>query len=290
LEVKRIWLLGFGLAACLAAPAAAEENPFGYSYTADTEEPGETELSLWATDRRGKDNGRYDAQDYRIEAERGLNEHFQVAGYLNFGSHHVRGLEPSIENVRRNFAFDGASVEFKYRLLDEGRQGVGFALYAEPGWSRIHDVEGEKATEYELELKAILSKSFAGGRLVWAGNFTFEPEWEREQALVAPGVTTHSWERELKLQATSGLAYRLSPSWYAGVDARYAAVYPDWTHGLHREASAVSAGPTIAFRSEELSASLTFLPQLFGRGTPHSTRSLGEFEKREIRLKISHEF
>ena len=63
-------MLGLGLAACLAAPARAEENPFGYSYTAATEEPGETEVSLWTTDRRGKDAGHYDAQDYRLEVER----------------------------------------------------------------------------------------------------------------------------------------------------------------------------------------------------------------------------
>lgn len=283
-------MLGLSLAACLAAPAAAEENPFGYSYTADTEEHGETELTIWATDRRGKADGHYDAQDYRIEVERGLSDRFQLAGYLNFASHHVRGLDPAIEDVQRNFAFDGASLEMKYRLLDEERDGIGFALYAEPGWLRIHDVEGEKGTEYELELKAILSKSFAGGRLVWAGNITFEPEWERERQLIAPAVTKHSWEKELKLEATTGLAYRLTPNWFAGIEARYASVYPDWTQGLHREAHAVSVGPTIAFKSEEWSANLSWLPQLRGGPNPDGNRSLDEFEKREIRLKISHEF
>lgn len=287
--MKSMWLLGMGLATCLAAPVCAEANPFGYSYTADTEEPGETELSLWVTDRRGKDAGHYDAQDYRIEVERGLTDRFQAAGYLNFSSHHVRGLDPEIGNVQRNFALDGASLEFIYRLFDEKRHGIGFALYAEPGWSRIHDVEGEKGTEYELELKAIFSKSFADGRLLWAGNLTAEPEWERERELVGSQIS-HSWEKELKLQATTGIAYRFARDWYAGAEARYASVYPDWTRGLHREAYALSAGPTIAFKSGEWSASLTWLPQLAGGGTPHRSLSLDEFEKREIRLKISHEF
>ena len=288
--MKKICVLGLGLAACLSAPAAAEDNPFGYSYTADTEEPGETELGLWATDRRGKDEGHYDAQDYRLEVERGLTDRFQAAAYLNFGSHHVRGLGPEFGNVQRNFALDGASLEFIYRVLDEKRHGIGFALYAEPGWSRIHDVEGEKGTEYELELKAILSKSFADGRLVWAGNLTLEPEWERESELLASGAIGHAWEKELKAQVTTGLAYRVAPNWHAGIEARYASVYPDWTHGLHREAYALSAGPTIAFSAHEWSASLTWLPQLVGGGTPHRSLSLDEFEKREIRLKISHEF
>lgn len=287
--MAKIWTVGFGLAACLPAPVAAEVSPFGYSYTAETEERGETEVALWATDRSGKDGGHYDAQDYRIEIERGLTNRFQVSGYLNFESHHVSGLEPGIEDVRRNFAFSGASLEFKYRLLDEGRDGIGLAVYAEPGWSRIHDVEGNEGTEYEAELKTILSKSFAGGRLLWAGNLTLEPEWERESEPPAPGLVEHSWEKELKIEATTGLAYRLAPDWFAGVEARYASVYPNWTTHLDREAYAVSAGPTVAFQGDEWSASITWLPQIFGGPGSHG-QSLGEFEKGEIRLKLAHEF
>lgn len=286
----RTCMLGLCLAACIAAPARAAESPFGYSYTADTEEKGETEIAIWATDRRGKAAGHYDAQDYRLEVERGVTDRFQVAAYLNAASHHIRGLGPEMDDVRRSFAFDGASLELKYRLLDETRDGIGLAFYAEPGWSRIHDVEGEKGTEYELELKAIASKSFAGGRLLWAANLTFEPEWERERIAGAGSAVFHSWEKELKLQATTGLAYRVASNWSAGLEARYASVYPDWTEGLHRAASAVSAGPVVAFHAGEWSASLTYLPQLFGSGTPASGRSLDEFEKREIRFRISREF
>ena len=92
------------------------------------------------------------------------------------------------------------------------------------------------------------------------------------------------------MQLTTGLAYRITPNWYLGVEARHASVYPDWTHGLHSEARAWSAGPTVAFNAGEWSASLTWLPQLAGSGTPHHDLSLDEFEKREIRLKVSHEF
>ena len=53
-------------------------------------------------------------------------------------------------------------------------------------------------------------------------------------------------------------------SWYAGIEGRYSSIYPNWTHGLHRDAYAVSAGPTIAYKSEEWSASLTFLISKLG--------------------------
>src|SRR5438270_3556246 len=277
--MKRLMVFALGFVGLAATPLKAEKNPFGYSYTADTEERGETELTFWATDRRGKADGHYDAQDYRLEAEHGFTDRFQVAAYANLASHHIRGLD-AIGPVHRNFAFQGASLEFKYRLLDEDRHGIGLALYAEPGWSRIHSVEGGKGTEYELELKAIASKSF--GPLLWAANLTFEPEWESERDTSA-GMVERRWAKELKPQATTGLAYRLSRQWSAGLEARYASVYPKWTHGLHREAYAVSAGPTIAFDADEFAASLTYLPQLFGGPSPSGSRTFGEFEKREIR-------
>jgi hypothetical protein len=287
--VTKLVALALGLAASLAAPAGAEVNPFNYSYTAAVEERGETELSLWATERRGKKKGHYDAQDYRIEAEHGLTDRLQVSGYLNFSSHHVHGLEPAIHDIRRDFGFSGASVEFKYQLLKESRHGVGLAIYAEPGWSRIHDVEGERGAEYELELKTIVSKSFAGGRLLWAGNLTFEPEWERASAITESSAPGPRWEKELKIGASSGLAYRVAPDWFAGVEARYASVYPDWTRRFDREAYAVSMGPTIAFQGDEWSAGITWLPRLFG-GPARNASGLDEFEKSEIRLRVAHEF
>jgi len=42
----------------VSVPAYAGGTDFGYVYTVSTEEKGETELSLWATDRRGKAQGR----------------------------------------------------------------------------------------------------------------------------------------------------------------------------------------------------------------------------------------
>jgi hypothetical protein len=288
-SVKSHLMIASVLTAFAATAAHAEANPFGYSYTADVEEPGETELSLWATDRRGKNDGHYDAQDYRLEVERGITDRFQIAGYANLASHHVRPSDPSAGRIDRDFAFQGLSVEFKYKLLDEKKHGFGLAVYAEPAWSRIHKVEGEKGTEYELEFKLIASKSWLGERLLWAGNLTFEPEWEKEREEIAPGIIDSEWEKELKLEATTGVAYRFAPNWTAGVEARYASVYPDWTEGLHRGAYAIFAGPMIAFDKHEWSASLTVLPQIAG-GPGAGNRNLDEYEKSEVRLKISREF
>src|SRR5437762_7578787 len=120
-----------GFAFLASNPLHAAAPDFGYVYTAYTEEKGETELSLWATDRRGKDGGHYDAQDYRIEVERGITDRFQIAGNFNFAGHHVRGLAGEFEPVHRDLAFRGIEAEFKYKLLDPSKHGVGVAFYVE---------------------------------------------------------------------------------------------------------------------------------------------------------------
>lgn len=269
---------------------ATAEPDFGYLYTSEIEDSGETELTLWATDRRGKGEGHYDAQDYRIEVERGITNHFQASLYANFASHHVRGLAGQFEPVHRDFAFQGVEAEFKYQLLNPDRDGLGLAFYAEPGWSRIQYVTGEKGRELEVELKAIVQKEFLDARLVWTANLTLDPEWEREHEEVGPGMIRHSLEKELGLELATGIAYRVAPSWWLGVEGRYHSVYPDWMHGLHRENYAVNVGPTIHYAKGEWSVTATWLPQQFGGPSEKgSSLELKDHEKRELRLKISRE-
>jgi hypothetical protein len=273
-----------------AEPAHASGPDFGYVYTTDIEEPGETEVSLWATDRRGKAEGHYDAQDYRLEVERGISERFQVSGYLNLASHHIRAIGGEFEPVHRNFGFQGLSAEFKYQVLNPTHDRFGLAFYAEPAWSRISKVKGEKAREFEFELKAIAQKNFAHDRLVWAANFTLEPEWEREHEEVA-GTIEPGTEKELALEVASGVSYQVAPRWWVGVEGRYHSVYPDWMHGLHRENYAVYAGPSVHYAAGEWAVTATWQPQLFGSPSgPGSSLELDDHEKRELRLKLSHEF
>lgn len=285
--MKRLMTLGFGLAGIVATPARADEQYFGYVYSAELLGKGQTEAELWVTDRRGKAEGHFDAQDYRLELEHGVTNRFSVAGYANFAGHHIRNND---ERVDRDFALRGLSAEFKYQLLSPYKDGFGLTLYAEPGWSRIHG-GGEKGTEYELELKALLQKNFLDDRLIWATNLTFEPEWEKEKEVdEITGLTETEWEKELKLEASTGVSYRFAPGWYAGLEGRYASVYPDWTDGLHRETYAVFAGPAIHYGGKNWWATLSYQPQLFGSPSPDGSRALDEYEKREFRLKIGYNF
>jgi hypothetical protein len=288
--MKRVLMLGFGLAGLAATPARADEQYFGYTYSAEVLPKGETEMELWATDRRGKEDGHYDAQDYKFELEHGLTDRLTVSGYANFVSHHIHD-DPELERINRDFAFQGVSAEFKYSIMSPYKNGFGLTLYAEPGWSRIHSVEGEKGTEYELELKAILQKNFLDDRLVWAANLTLEPEWEKEKEVDdESGAVEREWEKELKVEVSTGLSYRVAPRWFLGIEGRYSSVYPDWTQGLHRETYAVFAGPAVHYAGKKWWATLSYQPQLFGAPSPGGSSALDEFEKRELRLKLGYNF
>ena len=286
MNFRAIALPAFMGLSALATPAYADEQYFGYTYSAELLGKGQTEAEFWATDRRGKAEGHFDAQDYRLELEHGVTNRFSVAGYANFASHHIRNND---ERIDRDFALRGLSAEFKYQVLSPFKDGLGLTLYAEPAWSRIHG-GGEKGTELELEFKALVQKNFLDDRLVWATNLTFEPEWEKEKEEVSPGVTETEWGKELKIELSTGLSYRVAPSWFLGVEGRYASVYPDWTNGLHRETYAVFAGPSVHYAGKKWWATLTFLPQLFGKPSPGRSLALDEYEKRELRLKIGYNF
>ena len=284
-------LVAVGFSTLWASPACAEGVDFGYVYGAETLEAGETELTVWATDRRGKGQGHYDAQDYKFEIERGITDNIQASVYAKFASHHIRGLAPEFADVDRDFDFQGLQAAFKLKALDPSKHGIGVAFYVEPGWTRIHKISGEKVTEYELELKAIVQKNFLDDRLVWATNLTLEPEWEREDEVIAPGVGDKRWEKELAFEATTGLAYRVAQHWSLGLEGRYRSQYPDWTNGLRRENYAVFAGPTVHYSAGKLGVTATYLPQLFG--SPHrdgSALQLDDNEKRELRVKVGYEF
>lgn len=279
--------MGLGLAAAcaLGSAAQADENLLGYSYGSETLPKGKTEAYVWITHRAGKDEGTYRATDYKFELEHGLTDRLQMSGYLNFASHKVEGLEPEFEDVNRDFGFQGAQVSFKYAILSPYKDPIGLAVYIEPGYSRIGKLSGERNREWEIEAKLIAQKNFLNDQLIWIGNITYEQEFEKED-----GVWSDEWEKEAALEFTTGLSYRFAPNWYAGVEARYHSVYPDFPDKSNRENYSVFVGPTLHWGGERAWFTATWLPQVTGSPSPTGRLQLHEHEKNEFRLKAGYNF
>lgn len=268
------------LSVLFSTAAQADENLFAYSYGSETLPSGGTEAYLWATDRRGKGEGNYNAQDYKFELEHGFTNRLQASVYMNFLSVHADGLEPVIEDVDRNFAWNGMQASVKYAILSPYQDPIGLAIYLEPGFARYSSKDGEREEQRTLEAKILLQKNFAGDRVIWVGNLTGEQEWERE-------IGGDEWGKELELEASTGLGMRVAQGLQLGAEGRYSSVY---VHG-DREKWAFFAGPTIHYAAKKWWGTLSYQHQLDGNpGALSNSRNLDSYTNREIRLKLGYNF
>ena len=273
----------FAASSLLATEAHADENLFAYSYGSETLPKGGSEAYLWATDRRGKGVGDYNAQDYKFELEHGFSDRFQSSLYVNFVSHHIKGLEPELENQDRDFAWNGLQASFKYAFTSPYKDGLGVAIYVEPGFARYGKKSGERENQISLETKLLLQKNFMQDKLIWVGNITAEQEFEYEGG--------GEWESELEFELSSGLAYNVAPGLHLGVEGRYANAFENFPNEFERADYALFAGPTVHYATKKWWATLSYQPQISGGPNVRSgSRNLADYEKREIRLKLGYNF
>jgi len=247
-------------------PALADERFFNYIQDADVIPKGGWEFEQWVTFRKGylKGNHQFDQflWDFREEMEYGFTDKLSGAMYLNFRQEQIVAQEPGLADSSK-FSFKGVSAEVKYQLLNPYTDPVGIALYFEPTYN---------GNEQELEYKLIFSKNI-GDKWVLAANAIFEQEWEKED-----GQT----EKESVLEFTFGAAYRFTPNWSVGLEARYHSVYEGATLNEYL-ASAWFLGPNIHYGTSKWWATFTLLPQI--SGNPSDGRlNLTEHQIFEARL------
>jgi hypothetical protein len=265
----------------------ADENLWGYVYGTDTLPAAANEIYLWTTSRDQKGKGNYRAWDTQIEFEHGFTDRFQASFYLNGRSHQISGgalAEDPERKLHRGLEFDGVNVELKYNVLSVYKDLFGLSLYIEPEYSRIDKISGERMNGFGLESKLILQKNFFDDQLALAYNLTVEPEWNRFKA-------SGESEKELEIEHTVGASYRFLPHWFAGIEGRYASVYPEFKK---REGAAYFLGPNIHYAAERWWFTFTFLPQISGNpriaGQNSNGLHLGEYERYEYRFKIAFNF
>jgi hypothetical protein len=254
------WSLGVASLLTAFLAAQADERLFTYTYEAEVLPKGAVEFEQWLTHRHGKQDGVFAAWDFREELEFGLSEKLTSAVYLNFRNTHSEDV-PGVTDQDK-FEFKGVSSEWKFQLLNPNTKPFGVLVYGEATY------DGE---EFELEEKLVLQKNF-GEKWVLAFNATVEQEWEFE-----PAAT----ERELGLELTGGLSYKLTPHWALGVEGRNVRKFPDFGS---EKSSAWFVGPAIHYGSGKWWATMTVLPQVAGRPDTRSGLNLDEHERIEVRF------
>jgi len=255
------------------ATAAACENPFAYSYLAETLKPGKVEFEQFLTGRLGKDLGagydaRYRGFDLRTELEYGLSAVDQIAVELDqtyFDTADREGLR-----------FRGISIEYIRMLADPDKESWGRALYLEGGYSQASLHDGHLRDRWTLESKYIFQHNFGeNSRWMYVANVGVEL------------LHTKGGEDAFEVFATQGIAYQLTPTWTVGLEAIAAA---EWTEGADFEESGVQLGPSLNYRRGDLSVTLTVLAQLTGAPANKGSLNVSEYSPYEARLAVSYEF
>lgn len=269
---SRTWLAAL-LAAVSFTTANADERRFTYSYEPEVLPKGAMEFEQWVTLRSQKTSSgsvnreNFNRWDLREELEYGVTDRYTVGFYLNLRADSYRDVAVAPPANTSSFEFKGISLENRYMLLNPADHAIGLTLYLEPTFS------GEEA---ELEQKIIIGQRH--GDWKWAFNLVHATEWEDN---------FHDHEGELEF--TFGVARDIGSNWSLGLELRDHNELPEYQRW---ENTALFLGPVVSFRAEKWYATLSVMPQVFGRnfiaGDPDGYRNmeLEGHERYNIRLLI----
>ena len=257
-----------------SATALGCDNPFGYSYSAETTKAGHYEFEQYVTTSVGRDlgagyDGGYRGYAIKSEFEFGLSANEDIQLSLNQLYLHSAG--------RKGLRFDGVDVEYKRMLANPDKADWGRAYTLELGYSQVDSGSGELRSRYKFEAKYIIQHNF-GDNSPWmyvaniGGEVTYTPS---------------SAETAFELQLSQGLAYQLNKNWAVGIECVAVA---EWVEFNNFEESAVLAGPMMNYRKDNFSASLTVMAQLTGAPANRGRLNVAEFSPMEVRLKVAWEF
>lgn len=254
-----------------AGPGGANERHFSYTYESGVLPPGERELELWSTYRTGR-HDLYVRLDHRAEFEWGLTDRLMTSFYLNWQDITQENAATSPPSTQREFAFEGISSEWKYKLSDPVADAFGSALYGELGL--VTD-------EVEFEGKLILDKR--AGKNLYAYNLTVEPEWE-------VGVEETELE-EVGVENDLAFTHFFRPQTSGGLELRN---HMEFTEEHKPEHIALFLGPVVSHAAEKWWVTCTALGQLpalkKSAEDPDSKLILDEHERYNLRLLLSFSF
>jgi hypothetical protein len=244
--------------------AYASERHFGYVTESAVLSPGQKELELWSTYRRGRE-AFYSRMDNRLELEIGVTDQLMTAFYLNYSS---KTQDDGAGGLVTEAGVEGGSVELKYKLSDSVADAFGSALYGEVGLG---------SEEGEVEFKFIVDKRM--DRLLVAFNAAYEVEAK---------FATDETEYEHIVEADFGATYFFRPRFSLGLEAR--------THHVMVEnvdtRGALYVGPVLSYQHESFWIALTTQWQVASLGgeTPGQSFELNEHERFNGRLLIGTHF
>ena len=270
------------LPTCVHAEGIDTEHLFGFMIGSDVGSVGEREFQSQTTGRFSKSDGRYRAISQELELEFVPAKNFRIEMGSTFASHDINGV-PGFED-RRQLAWQGVSVDLRYRFLDRDAAPVGLTFAVESDADRIDETTAALVRKYGTEMTLAFDRELVPNVAVAALNLIYQPEWTR---LLGTGAA----EQESTIGAAFGAMAQMRPGFFVGGEARYLRKYEGI--GLDEFASqALFVGPTAYFRlSESSRLTLAWSVQAWGRSARSGPAlDLVDFERHQARLVFGVNF
>jgi hypothetical protein len=252
------------------------EHLFGFMIGTDVGNFGEREFQSQTTGRFSKNGGRYRAINQELELEFVPVNNFRIEVASAFASHDINGIA-GFED-RRQLAWQGVSLDLRYRFLDRDAAPFGLTFALETHADRIDDMTAALARRYGTELTLALDRELIPNRVVAAFNLFYEPEWTR---FTGTGLA----DQESTAGGAVAVMAQIRPGFLVGGEVRYLRKYEGI--GLEEFAGqALFVGPTAYLQlSERSRLTIAWSAQAWGRA-PGSTAALDlvNFERHQARL------
>lgn len=267
---------------CLLATARARggeidtEHIFGFMIGSDIGQVGEREFEIGTSGRFGKAGGRYGAGEAEFELEFVPVRDVRIEIASSFAAHRIAGV-PGLDD-QRALAWQGASVDFRYRFIDRDTAPVGVTLALQTQANRIDEISAVRVRDYGAGLTLALDREIVPDVAVAAVNLIYQPGWTRNLA-------TATSEREANVGVALGLLIQVQRGILLGGEARYMRRY----EGIGLDdltGQALFVGPTAYVQlSDRSRLTASWSAQLWGRtGASNGRLDLVNFERHEVRL------
>ena len=249
--------VSFVSAVTLAKAAELETTHlFGFTFGSDVNAVGEKEAESEAVGRFGKSAGTYSAISQALGVKFVPFQNFSIqptVAVSRFDISNVPGLDD-----RRQLAYEAASLELRYRLIDREKAPFGLTVGFDPRWARVDEISGAPVDQYGAALLLIVDKELVDKLIFAAFNFIYEPELTRSRV-------TGDWEHTSGLGLSAALAAQIRPGVLVGAEVRYMRSFDGL--GLDRfTGNALFVGPTFYAKfSEKAWMSAAWSAQVAGR-------------------------
>ncbi len=296
----------------LPTVAHADESLWLYAKGAETLPKGDTEAKVAVISRRGKAQSDYVFNDIRLEVEHGVTDRLTLYGELVIFNHEYSTRNPDLQPLFdtqggaggrfRKTSIAGFDVGARYNILSPYKDPIGFAVSVEYDRRTKYRIDGAGIDQNEFDLTLHFQKNFLNNQLVLA--FSPKIEWEDRKS---PGVI----EKEIALDISAGVSYRVAPRLYIGGEFRHQSDYLsplDTATGQYDPNLRPSKfpfnfgsqyqngnylGPTVHYATQKSWGTAGVLWQISGGGKfaiNEGGRNVDEHEKVHIGLTIGREF